>query len=80
MKMNQMFSLWQIMISDKCTPLIDELEIHSYKENWDVNKIDDDAIDALRYMISEHKAPSEKNELRKKRRKIARKAQKARKY
>jgi hypothetical protein len=53
--LNTMFKNGKIMISDKCTMLIKELETHYYKENgqkdWEVNKVWDDLIDALRYLI-----------------------------
>ncbi len=80
LKVNQLFDKGSIIISDKCKPLIDELEVHHFKENWDVDKHDDDAIDSLRYMITEYTAHSEKRALKKTRKRIAKKAQKSRKY
>ena len=59
MIINDMFSKWKLLISDRCQRLIRELETHYYKEDWDsvrrkdweVNKYDDDLLDALRYVI-----------------------------
>lgn len=80
MKMNQLLSFGKIIISDKCTPIIDEFEVHHFKENWDVDKHEDDALDALRYFVTDFTAHSERRELERERRKIARKAQRRRKY
>jgi len=52
--MNTGFKAGKIWISDRCQMLIRELETHYYKENGrrdgEVNKEDDDCIDALRYV------------------------------
>jgi len=47
MKLNQMFALWEITISDRCVDLISELETHHYKNTWAdwvVEKTNDDAL------------------------------------
>lgn len=83
MKINQMLTLWKIIVSDKCEKLIEEFETHHYLESWEdwaVKKTDDDALDALRYFIFSYTEHSEKKEQKKNRRKIARKAQRARRY
>jgi len=83
MKINQMLALWKLIISDKCEDLIEEFETHHYAEKWDdgaVKKEDDDALDALRYFIFSYTEHSIKRELKKNRKKIARKAQSKRKY
>ena len=80
MKINQLFWLWKLIISDLCYKLIDELLVHCYKDNWEINKINDDACDALRYMISEYDVPSEVRNLKQRRKRIAREAQRYRKY
>lgn len=55
MIINELFSKWKLLISSNCTKLIRELETHYYKENWkrdgEVNKENDDLLDALRYII-----------------------------
>ena len=59
MIINDLFSKWKLLISDRCQRLIRELETHYYKEDWisakrkdgEVNKWDDDLLDALRYVI-----------------------------
>ena len=52
---NDLFNKGKLLISDKCTRLIRELETHYYKEgwkkDWEVNKEGDDLLDALRYVI-----------------------------
>lgn len=52
---NDLFNKGKLLISDKCTRLIRELETHYYKEGWkkdgEVNKEGDDLLDALRYVI-----------------------------
>lgn len=83
MKINQLLNLWKLIVSDKCNPLIEEFETHHYAEKWDdgnVKKEDDDALDALRYFIFSYTEHSVKRELKKNRTRIARKAQKKRKY
>jgi hypothetical protein len=42
-----------LVISEQCTPLINEFETHHFKWNWtdQVEKSDDDALDSLRYFI-----------------------------
>lgn len=80
LKVNQLFELWKIYISDRCMSLIDELEVHHYKENWDVEKSDDDACDALRYFITDFNAPSEKRNLKKEARRIKRESKSQKKY
>lgn len=55
MLLNQMFKDWKLMISERCKHLIKELETHYYKEggkkDWEVNKINDDLLDAMRYVL-----------------------------
>lgn len=80
LRMNQFLSMWKILVADNCQPLIDEFESHHFRENGTVEKTEDDALDALRYLITEHVWYSEKRETKKNRRKKARKAQKKRKY
>ena len=80
LKVNQLLKLGRIVISDKCEALIDELQTHHFKDNWDVEKLNDDALDALRYFVTEYTAHSEIKEFKKTRRKIARKAQRGRRY
>lgn len=51
---NQLFFDWKIFISDRCKNLIKELENHYYKDwnrDWEVIKLDDDLLDALRYIL-----------------------------
>lgn len=52
---NDLFNKGKLLVSDKCTRLIRELETHYYKEgwkkDWEVNKEGDDLLDALRYVI-----------------------------
>lgn len=53
-KVNWLLSDRKLFISDNCKPLISEFENHHYKENWkdwEVEKTQDDALDALRYFI-----------------------------
>jgi len=69
--------------SDACKPLIEEMEVHHYKEtgeDWTVEKTDDDALDALRYFVFSYLVPSEKKNLKRQRRKIGKRAQKSRRY
>lgn len=53
--LNEMMSKWKLLISSNCTKLIRELETHYYKEggkkDGEVNKENDDLLDALRYVI-----------------------------
>jgi len=67
MRMNQFFHDWMLLIYDKCVELIKELWVHSYKDwwtkDWDVNKVNDDIIDAARYCLFYLKPPKEKVEL-----------------
>ena len=53
--LNTLFKEGKLMISDKCPMTIKEFETHYYKDwsrrDWEVNKIDDDLIDAIRYTI-----------------------------
>lgn len=52
--MNDDFHKGKLLISDKCVKLIRELETHYYKDwkkDWEVNKENDDLLDALRYII-----------------------------
>jgi len=55
MLINQLLADWKLIISNKCVNLIKEFETHYYKEggkkDWEVNKINDDLLDALRYII-----------------------------
>lgn len=73
-KVNQMLNLWNIVIADTCVNLIDELRTHHFKDNWEVHKEWDDAVDALRYFVTEYTAPSKlkdsKRELRRAKKKI----------
>ena len=83
MKINQLLNLGRLIISDKCKPLIEEFETHHYAEKWEdgnVKKENDDALDALRYFVFSYVGHSEKKWLKKQRRKIAKKAQRKRKY
>ncbi len=52
---NTLFKNNKLFISDRCKLLIKELETHYYKEgwkrDWEVNKENDDLLDALRYAI-----------------------------
>lgn len=73
MKINQMLNLWEIIVSDKCEPLIEEFETHHYTEKWTdgtVVKENDDALDALRYFIFNYRI---KNELRKNKKELKKK-------
>lgn len=81
MKLNQMFALGEITVSDRCSPLITELETHHYKEtwvDWAVEKTDDDALDALRYFIFNYRVKDELKEMKRKLRKKKRKTKKER--
>lgn len=78
--MNQLLASGRIIVSDKCVPLIDEFEVHHFKENGAVEKTEDDALDALRYLITHHIAYSEEKQQKKNRRANAIKAQKKRRY
>ena len=53
--MNDLFNKGKLLISDRCVRIIRELETHFYKEggkkDWEVNKENDDLLDALRYLI-----------------------------
>lgn len=53
--LNTMFKNNKLFISNRCTKLIKELETHYYKEggkrDGEVNKENDDLLDALRYII-----------------------------
>lgn len=53
--LNTMFKNNKLFISDRCVKLIKELETHYYKEwgkrDGEVNKENDDLLDALRYII-----------------------------
>lgn len=53
--MNDMMAKWKLLISSNCTKLIREFETHYYKEwgkrDGEVNKENDDLLDALRYII-----------------------------
>jgi len=83
MRINHQLATGNLIISDQCKDIIDEMETHHYMENWEdwtVRKTDDDALDALRYFIFSYLVPSEKRNLRKKRKRVARNAQKHRKY
>lgn len=55
MLMNELFSNGKLIISQNCKKLIRELETHYYKDggrrDWEVNKENDDLLDALRYVI-----------------------------
>lgn len=50
-----MMSKGKLLVSSNCTKLIRELETHYYKEggkkDGEVNKENDDLLDALRYVI-----------------------------
>lgn len=79
LKINQLLSLWKLIISDKCKDLIDEFQTHHYKEkgeDWTVEKEWDDNLDALRYFIFNYHSPSETQNLKKKRNKITKKVAK----
>lgn len=53
--LNELFAKGKIIVSDHCSQLIRELETHYYKEggkkDGEVNKENDDLLDALRYVI-----------------------------
>lgn len=55
MLINNLFHTNKLMISDRCQKLIRELETHYYKDwskrDGEVNKENDDLLDALRYVI-----------------------------
>lgn len=55
LQINDAFAQGKLLISDRCRKLIRELETHYYKEgwkkDWEVEKENDDLIDALRYTI-----------------------------
>lgn len=55
MIINQLLKDGKLAISSNCTNLIKEFESHYYKEggkkDGEVNKVDDDLLDALRYVI-----------------------------
>ncbi len=55
MLINNLFNNNKLLISDRCRKLIRELETHYYKDwsrkDWEVNKENDDLLDALRYII-----------------------------
>jgi len=61
MKVNQLLYDNKLFIADNLKPAIKEFENHSYKEwwkkDWDVNKVNDDFLDSLRYFIFSYKAP-----------------------
>lgn len=74
-KINELFEKSLLIISDRCKDLVKELETHAYKWNGseDVNKVNDDALDALRYFIFWYNPESEIKKYKKKaKRKIAR--------
>ena len=53
-KVNWLLSERKLFISNKCIDLTKEFENHHYKEwwkDWEVEKTQDDALDALRYFI-----------------------------
>ena len=82
MRVNRELHSWNLIISDKCQDLIDEFQTHHYSDKWDdwtVNKENDDACDALRYFIFSYQVPSEKRDIDKRRKKILRKARRAKK-
>lgn len=79
-KMNEWFNEGSLIISDKCEQVIDELEVHHFKDSWEVHKEDDDGIDAIRYFIWDYIMRSEKKETEKWLRRRAKNAQKKRKY
>ena len=80
MMINQLFKDWKLFVSSNCVNLIKEFETHYYKENWkkdwEVNKVNDDLLDALRYVIFSFRKQTirntskEKKELNKKLMKI----------
>ena len=55
MLINNLFHNNKLLISDRCQKLIRELETHYYKDwskkDWEVNKENDDLLDALRYVV-----------------------------
>ena len=60
-KINWLFKREKLIISDRCMFLVKELETHAYKWNGseDVVKLNDDALDALRYFIFSYKPNDE---------------------
>lgn len=74
-KINELFEKWELIISDKCMKLVQELEVHAYKGNGteDVIKENDDAIDALRYFIFSQKKQDNTNNYKKQIKKINKK-------
>lgn len=67
-KVNQLLADTKLFISDKCKDLITEFEQHHYKEktlkDWEVEKTQDDALDALRYFIFSYKVKDTKQILK----------------
>lgn len=67
--LNTLFKNNKLFISSRCQLLIKELETHYYKEwwkrDWEVNKENDDLLDALRYAIFmiKHNKSTHKNPL-----------------
>jgi hypothetical protein len=67
LRLNQYFSDRKLLIYDNCVELIKEIWVHSYKDwgkkDWEVNKINDDLLDWLRYTIAFLKPPKVIKEL-----------------
>lgn len=62
LRVNQLFNDCNLIIFDNCVDLIKEITTHSYKDSesakdGEVNKINDDVIDALRYVLFYLKPP-----------------------
>ena len=62
-KINQLLSDGKIYIADTCKELITEFEQHHYKDwkkDWEVEKTQDDALDAFRYWVFSYKPKTTK--------------------
>lgn len=62
-KINQLLSDGKIYIADTCRELITEFEQHHYKDwkkDWEVEKTQDDALDAFRYWVFSYKPKTTK--------------------
>ena len=64
MKVNNLLFHRKIFVSDRCKNLISEFSNHFYKEggkrDGEVEKVNDDALDALRYLIFSYSSPKSK--------------------
>jgi len=64
MKVNNLLFKRKIFVSDRCKNIISEFSNHFYKEggkrDGEVEKVNDDALDALRYLIFSYSSPKSK--------------------